>query len=156
MDVQATIAWNLQDRLRQYQAIGCDHHQLGVQFGYRSLAFFRLQGAWLHYLQAVLQCQLFYRTGGEVHAASRRAVRLAKHRNNLVFLYQRGQCFGCELRCACKNDLHVLILESFAALLFELGADPGLLEMRQMLDEYASLQMIHLVLDAHRQQAFCF
>jgi hypothetical protein len=39
------------------------------------------------------------------------------------------------------------------AVLFEqLGADTVLLQARQVLDEHPALEMVHLVLDAHRQQ----
>ena len=40
-----------------------------------------------------------------------------------------------------------------AQLLGELRADALLLELRQVLDEHLALQVIHLVLDAHREQA---
>src|SRR3954469_121719 len=42
-----------------------------------------------------------------------------------------------------------------ALLLGELRADALLLQLRQMLDENLALQMIHLVLDAHGEQALC-
>src|SRR5688572_23128667 len=40
-----------------------------------------------------------------------------------------------------------------AQLLGELGANALLLELRQVLDEHLALQMIHLVLDANRQES---
>jgi hypothetical protein len=36
------------------------------------------------------------------------------------------------------------------------GADALLLELRKMLDEDLALEVIHLVLDAHREQALRF
>src|SRR5262245_21018278 len=47
-------------------------------------------------------------------------------------------------------------LRRLAQLLGELGADALLLELREMLDEYLALQVIHLVLDADRQQPLGF
>src|SRR5574341_284270 len=44
-------------------------------------------------------------------------------------------------------------LGGLAQLLRELGAHSLLLELRQILDEHLALQVIHLVLDAHREQA---
>src|SRR5687768_5214122 len=43
-----------------------------------------------------------------------------------------------------------------AQLLGELGANALLLELRQVLDEDLTLQMVHLVLDAHREQPLRF
>src|SRR5689334_17451381 len=43
-----------------------------------------------------------------------------------------------------------------AQLLGELGANALLLQLRQMLDEHLALQVIHLVLDADREQSLRF
>src|SRR6266850_6646844 len=43
-----------------------------------------------------------------------------------------------------------------AQLLGELGADALLLELRKVFDEHLALEVVHLVLNAHREQALRF
>lgn len=101
----------------------------------------------------MLQRKLLNRTGGKLHAAPGGAIRLGKHRDDLMFLHQFSQCTGCKLRSSCKNDVHVGSLKCLAPLLFELGADAGLFELRKVFDEYMAQQVIHLMLDTYGHQA---
>src|SRR5262245_46391563 len=53
------------------------------------------------------------------------------------------------------NTRRMAASERHALLLLHLGGDAGLLEPRQVFDEDLALEVVHLMLDAHRQQPGC-
>jgi len=58
-----------------------------------------------------------------------------------------------EVGSACKDDSHKIEpLKRLATLLLQLGADASLFKMGQVFDEHSALQVIHLMLDTHREQ----
>jgi hypothetical protein len=85
----------------------------------------------LQHGQAMLQSQLFDWAGGELHPSPGGAVWLGQHGGHVKLLRQQGiQGGGGKMRGARKNDLQVCIpLHDFAAMFFQLCADPRLLEL---------------------------
>ena len=113
MDVQATQPGHVEHPLRQDQAVGGDHHDVGLselQGRARSVGVFGIfavepQAARLGNGPAAQHRQLL--DGGRVkfHAASGRTIGLGQHQRNLESGRGNGiECDTRELRRACKND----------------------------------------------------
>src|SRR5690348_2456916 len=66
---------------------------------------------------------------------------------------------ACSAKCGVPAKIRRRNAErsgGLSQLLRQLGADALLLQLRQVLDEHLALQVIHLVLDADREQTLCF
>jgi hypothetical protein len=130
----------------------------------------------LQYRNVVLHSELLDRAWHQLLTASRRAIGLGVDRDHFIRAVEQGfEVFGGEFRGAGEDDAQwlshgLLVLKSVkkekaskrpfgvkgsSVLLvqfFELFLDPVTLEIRQVVDEQLAVQVIALVLDAHREQ----
>ena len=117
VDVETSQSRRVQHPLRQDQAVRGDDHRVGVcgadrgarRGGLVGELAIQAQAAWLCDRQAVRQRAQLDRRGLQLHAAPRRAVRLAQHQWNLKpGREQPFQRHAGELRRTGKNDFHAM------------------------------------------------
>lgn len=120
-------------------------------------------------------CTLLDRTGLKPKPAPGGAIRLCQYECNLKSgSDQRVERNGRKFRRAGEQKFHVVstlrspqlarvtkpnlpattaVLHDLALLFLELGENALLLKARQVIDENLTLQVVHFMLNAHRQQA---
>jgi len=152
----------VQHPLRQDQAIGGNHHHIRVGIcnrlpcggGIFGVLAVESQATRLGHCNAMLQRKLLDARCLQLHATSRRAIRLAEHQcNGVACGVQPFQRNPGKLGRAGKNDSQSLHLARFLAQCLEhFGFDAVALERRQVFHKHLAHQVVHFMLDTHRQQ----
>ncbi len=105
MAVDAAQARNIQHHLRQDQAVGDDHHQIGLQRCQFGLRVGIAQCGRLHDRYVMLQRQLLDRAGHQLLSTTGRAIGLGVHGDDLVRAVEQGlEVFGGKFRGAGEDD----------------------------------------------------
>jgi hypothetical protein len=103
--VQATETRHLQNGFWQDEAIGDNHHDIGLQIGNELLIFLWTKRHWLKYRNPFLLSQHFDRARHQFFAASGRTIRLSEYANDLMLRReQRVEVTRCKIRCAGKYN----------------------------------------------------
>ena len=159
MDVQRALRRGLEQRRRQEQAVGGDDQRVRLRgHAPRSASCGVLSAQRLEHGEPALRREMLDRARRRSHAAAGRPVGLRQNERDVVAgVQQARQRARGELGRAGEDEAQESGRQArLAQLLGELGADALLLELRQVLDEHLALQVIHLVLDADREQALRF
>ncbi len=112
MAVDAAQAWNIQHHLRQDQAVGDHHHQIGREGSQFGLRLGVAQRLWLVHRDVVRHCQLLDRAGHHFLPPAGRPIRLGVHRDHLMGAIEQGlEVVGSKLGGTRKNDAHGPLLK---------------------------------------------
>ena len=110
MDVETAEAGGIEDRLRQDQAVGHHHGDIGAETGEGGLFGGGFEADRVAQRQAQRLGAALHRRGPVVPAAARRARRLAIDGDNLVRSGNRIERRDGEIGRAHENDLHARFL----------------------------------------------
>ena len=135
---------------RQNQAIGGDDKDVRPRCRHPRRVLRRLETLRLEQRQSALRGENLYRAWRRSQAAAGRPIRLRQYQRDVVARTEqaRQRALG-EGRGTGENETQESGLGRLAQLLGELCADALLLELRQVLDEHLTLQVIHFVLNAY-------
>ncbi len=173
MNVEGSQRCTVEHHLRQDQAVRRNHQQFRTDADDSTQACGVLQRRGLKYVNFLLESQTLDGALRRPHTASCGSIRLGQHERYFVASTQESSKRALsEFRGACESQTHWRVLTNLAAaapasvsrapppsslsalpeLLGQSCANALLLELRKVLDEDLTLQVVHLVLDAYRQQ----